>query len=76
MTDPKEDLTAWYREHYDLDDHVVVEGEDGEKTALARCRRCGTPTGWITKHAVERHGDPIEVIQPAPGTSPVVLAAY
>lgn len=76
MTDPKDDFNAWYNEHYDLDQIVRLPGANGRDLLLPRCRRCGGPVGWPTKHAVERHGDPIEVIDAQPDTDPAVLAAY
>lgn len=35
--------------------------ESGE---FFRCRRCNMCVSYMTKHAVERHGDPIEVMPP------------
>jgi hypothetical protein len=43
--------TRWINEHYEF------AGGD-----LFRCKRCGQPVGYLTKHARERHGDPIEVL--------------
>lgn len=31
------------------------------------CRICGEPSWQITRHAAERHGDPVEVMTPLPG---------
>lgn len=31
-----------------------------------RCRRCDRVVDWLTKHAAERHGDPIAVMPVAP----------
>jgi hypothetical protein len=30
---------------------------------LIRCNRCGEWVTWLTKHAVERHGDDIPVVE-------------
>jgi hypothetical protein len=51
MATPQEDFGQWMDEHYD-----VTEGRE------IRCRRCSKAVGYLTKHAVKRHGDNIDVM--------------
>lgn len=53
-TDPREDFTAWWQEHYEP---ITVPGR-----MTLRCKRCSVPVFHVTRHAVEVHGDPIEVM--------------
>lgn len=50
MVTPQEDFTAWTEQRYVLIDRMF------------RCRRCWQQVGYLTKHAAERHGDPIDVM--------------
>lgn len=53
-------LMAWIDAHYQL----APTPEDGSAPGH-RCIRCGAEVEWLTKHAVERHGDTdIEVLEP------------
>lgn len=53
-TDPREDFSAWWQEHYDT---ITVPGR-----VSLRCKRCSVPVFHVTRHAAEVHGDPIEVM--------------
>jgi len=57
--------STWITEHYRTD--VVAD------TPLLRCRRCDMVVTWLTKHAVERHGDPLDVVQPVLHREPIEL---
>ena len=46
------DFVAW------MSQHCHVDPDRGQTT----CRRCGRRVTYLTKHAVVRHGDPIEVM--------------
>lgn len=63
MTTPQSDFTAWFEAHYSTASGTVV------------CRRCGEQVGYVTKHAAERHGDPIEVM-PAVNDDPRLAQSY
>lgn len=52
----------WVTEHYEWSDPPA----DGSAPVMP-CRRCGVEVTWLTKHAAERHGDPIEVVAPVDG---------
>lgn len=49
---------GWLEAHYE-----IARAEDREWGFL--CRRCGALTGYLTKHAVLRHGDTDIDIMPA-----------
>ena len=59
MVTPQENLGQWINEHYDF---VTDDG-----TPRLSCRRCGTAVTYVTKHAVVRHGDPIEIMPVSDG---------
>lgn len=65
MTTPQQNFSAWWDAHYTSD--------DAGKTSV--CRRCGQVVGYVTKHAVERHGDAIEVM-PATNDDPALAKSY
>lgn len=54
MTQPVTDfdLVPWMYEHYDAD----------TAANMMRCKRCRMLVRYVTKHAVERHGDNIPVL--------------
>lgn len=45
--------TEWMNEHYRWDETV--------SPPVLRCKRCDMEVSYLTKHAVVRHGDDIEV---------------
>jgi hypothetical protein len=45
---------AWINEHYEVEDPQA-------NTPALVCRRCRKPVGYVTKHAVLRHGDRIRI---------------
>lgn len=47
-------MTSWLKEHYEL-------GWDRETGGYRRCLRCGMDVWHLTKHAVNDHGDDIEI---------------
>jgi hypothetical protein len=49
-------LMEWIDEHYKMGEAT------GGKAPMLVCRRCEQPVGYVTKHAVERHGDDIQVM--------------
>ena len=49
----------WVQEHYRLG-----PDKDNGSAPDMLCNRCNQPVQWLTKHAVQRHGDPITVVQP------------
>lgn len=49
-----DEFMDWLKAHYEADpdrDYMV-------------CRRCGEDVGYVTKHAVVRHGDDIDILPP------------
>lgn len=66
MITPQENFSQWMAEHY--------EWTEADPPAI-RCRRCGKEVGYLTKHAVVRHGDPIEVM-PVTGDHRDLAEAY
>jgi hypothetical protein len=55
MTTPQENFGRWAGEHYEM-----VETEPNRMAH--RCCRCGAEVSYLTKHAVVRHGDDIDVM--------------
>jgi hypothetical protein len=53
-------FSARFKERYYVDD-----SRQGDP--VVRCRRCDEEVGYLTKHAVVRHGDDIEVMPLAKG---------
>lgn len=51
----------WIDAHYRMAESTEYDG-DGPPPML--CRRCGAEVDWMTKHAVERHGDTDIKVQP------------
>lgn len=56
MTVSPQNLVAWINEHY----HQV----DSPFGPYLVCKRCRKRVGYVTKHAVVRHGDDVEVLPP------------
>jgi hypothetical protein len=44
----------WVSEHYEIDRALT-------DNPILRCKRCHAAVGYLTKHAVVRHGDDITV---------------
>ena len=58
MSDPLSDFSGWVDAHY-----INPQGPQGPGRGKRMiCRRCGQPVGYLTKHAVVRHGDKIEIM--------------
>lgn len=53
------DFTVWMWQHYRLGPTPA-----GGKPPKIECIRCGKEVDWLTRHAVERHGDQVTVIPP------------
>ena len=45
----------WVDDHYEIDRALT-------DTPVLRCKRCHAEVGWLTRHAVERHGDDIVIM--------------
>lgn len=50
-------LIEWVRENFHAESNFLV------------CNRCSMTVTWLTKHAKERHGDPVQVVA-RPGFNP------
>jgi hypothetical protein len=63
--EPKTVPWGWVAEHY-----ATQPAFDGSP-AVMLCTRCGAEVDWLTKHAVERHGDTDIEVMPTIGQEPV-----
>lgn len=65
---------GWLNEHYETFNADLSPATDEGPDWV--CKRCGMRVGYVTKHAVVRHGDDIEVMPVKNDTHPETAAAY
>lgn len=79
----EEALARERRDRENLDDNLATQALLGNSAQLIQwvkdnfhaesnflvCNRCGKTVTWLTKHAKERHGDPVQVVA-RPGFDP------
>jgi hypothetical protein len=71
MTMTPENFITWLNDHYDVFEPGGGPASDGGPDFV--CKRCRKRVSWVTKHAVVRHGDDIEVM---PAVNLAMLDAY